>query len=202
MAQGVLPLLLGNDCQWMDSFLYNEKTYTAEAVLGVETDTYDPLGFIVRHRAITSDDIDKYITAIMALDGQTFKQKYPAYSSFVVNGNPLWWWAKTGRLSEIVRPSKDVTVKSVKVGEVCQMPLDKYISMITDEIDRVTDPGFRQDAIKEGWARLMPCDGTVVRITLTFTVSGGTYIRSLINDACAEIPAHAHLITRTAYGAL
>lgn len=202
MAQGVLPLLKGDDCKKMTSFLYNDKIYTVEAVLGASTDTYDPLGIIGSYRGVTSDDIQNYIERMKGLKGLTFKQEYPPYSSFVVGGNPMWWWAMNGKLHELPSiPSKEVTVRSVKVGEISRVSLKDYVAEITAEIDSVTSPGFRQDEAKKSWCDLEASGALaeVIKIKLEFTVSGGTYIRSLVNCTCPDIPAHAHLITRTNY---
>lgn len=205
MAQGILPLLIGDDCKKMTSFLYNDKTYTVEAILGVRTDTYDPLGIIKSNRVITDVDISTYIVSMIGLKGSTFEQEYPPYSSFVVKGNPLWWWAMNGKWHELPTvPSKKVTVKDVIVGSVERVKLDDYIAEVSVEINSVTVTGFRQTEALASWSDLRS-RGTlseVIKIKLTFTVSGGTYIRSLVNCTCPDIPAHAHLITRTEYSGL
>ncbi len=52
MATGVLPILLGRATIFSDYFLEKDKRYLAEVRLGVETDTYDLTGAVVRTAAV------------------------------------------------------------------------------------------------------------------------------------------------------
>jgi len=197
MAQGILPVLMGSEVKNMMEHLYNDKTYTVEAILGVSTDSYDPLGLITRYRSITDEDIELFIKSIESLEGTSFDQEYPPYSSFAIKGKPLWMWAQEGKILDKM-PSKNVTVRKVTVGKITKQPISEYIKTIFKEIDSITSGDFRQSLIKKCWSDF-DAIREIVKIQLKFKVSGGTYVRSLINNVCSDIPAHAHLIIRVEY---
>lgn len=206
MAQGVLPILIGDECKKMDDHLARDKTYSAEAVLGISTDTYDPMGLITNTEELTAERIDKFKEQLLALSGKTFKQYFPPYSAYLLRKGatkaPLWWWAMNDRLDEIkdLMPSKDVTVYSCEITDQRTVSLVDYVKTITDEIRLVKEgTNFRQDEIIVKWNEFLKAQSEMTLTVISFTakVSTGTYIRSLVNDI--GIPTHAHLITRTEY---
>jgi len=205
MAQGILPLLIGEKCKEMSDHLAKDKVYEAEAVLGIATDTYDAMGLFTDINIDVVDNIDQYCHTLSSLSGKTFTQKFPPYSAFVVKQppikGPLWWWAMEGRLDEIKDyPSKEVTVHNLEILSRSVISLSDYVATITDEIRSVkSGTNFRQEQIIARWQELP--EMMLPKIKFRAKVSTGTYIRSLVHEALPDlVPAHAHLITRTTYG--
>ena len=83
MARGVMVLLKGQECKLQESLCGRDKIYEFELLQGFETDTLDVLGIVENYNGIFSSiNINDFIGS--------FSQKYPNYSSIVVNKKPLW----------------------------------------------------------------------------------------------------------------
>jgi tRNA pseudouridine55 synthase len=110
MAEGVLIVLTGEKNKEREAYTGLDKDYEFEFILGLETDTHDVLGKITetkQPKVISEKDIQN---ALKKFTGK-FKQKYPAYSSKVVGGVPLFDLARKGKLATVVMPDHEVEVK-------------------------------------------------------------------------------------------
>ena len=103
MASGAMILLTGEDCKRQSDFTSLKKKYKFKLIRNIITDSNDILGI----PQLFPEKIDK---SNFKLEPQKFTQKFPVYSSRVVKGHPLWWWAKKGRLNEIEIPSKECEI--------------------------------------------------------------------------------------------
>jgi tRNA pseudouridine55 synthase len=109
LATGVLPLCLGDATKLAGYLLADDKTYEAEFVLGVETDTLDADGEVMGERpqaaaAITEDALR---AKLAALSGE-IEQVPPMYSALKQGGTRLHELARAGRT--VFRPPRRVTV--------------------------------------------------------------------------------------------
>ena len=93
MAEGLLLLLVGEECKKKDDYLYLPKEYEIEVLFGFETDTRDILGKIMKvenkSEIFSKEKISETLEFVKNLP-----QKYPAYSSKTFEGKPLWQWAR------------------------------------------------------------------------------------------------------------
>jgi tRNA pseudouridine(55) synthase len=199
MACGQLELLIGDECKKMKEHMTHNKEYTVEAILGISTDSLDPLGLVTGFKEYTEEDVQSYIEKLMKLSGKTFSQKFPAFSGFMLRKKgerkALWVWKVEGDLDDSELPSKDITVYNIIVGEPTQIPLTEYIEEISKEIDLVDRSNLmRQDTVKDSWTKFDKVR-YIYKIPITLIVSTGTYIRSVVSEL--DMHAHAHLITRT-----
>ena len=109
MATGVLPVLLGRAVKACDYVMAQDKRYVAELKLGVETDTEDTTGDILR----TSDDIppsEVILDVINSFVGE-IDQIPPMYSAIKVNGQKLVDIAREG--GEVERQPRRVKIYSI-----------------------------------------------------------------------------------------
>ena len=84
-AEGVLPVCLGKATKVCDMLTDSDKVYRAVMQLGVETDTQDMTGTILKE-ADTSGLAEQYVMgAVMQFEGEIF-QVPPMYSALKVNG--------------------------------------------------------------------------------------------------------------------
>lgn len=204
MAQGVMVILKGEECKKMTNYLTTDKIYTAEAVLGVKTDSFDPMGLRLNFKTISHSDVDTYISNLKKISG-TFIQKFPPYSAYAMRKNgrraPLWQWAMNGELDESELPSKEVTVYSMEIieSESGWVTIQDYVKSVCCEISRVSlKNNMRQTKIQAEWVEFMNTypHFKLYKAKFKTSVSSGTYIRSIVNNMCPDIPSHAHLITR------
>jgi tRNA pseudouridine55 synthase len=185
MAEGVLVLLIGPEAARAQAELQSvDKEYEFDLLFGFSTDTYDTLGLVTNFAAYSADDFPegKLNDLIGAQIGRT-EQELPPFSSMVVKGKPLFWWAREGRLRELGLPVKPIEISAAelsRLGEITRVDLE---NLILKNIGKI-EGDFRQERIKENWRTSLagrPNDRFSVA-TVRMTVSSGTYVRSIAND--------------------
>ena len=60
LAQGTITLLYGDSVHQANTWNHADKIYEFQAILGVSTTSYDPLGRITNHRQISSVDAEAF----------------------------------------------------------------------------------------------------------------------------------------------
>ena len=114
MATGVLPVLLGRAVKAADFLLSEDKGYIATMKLGIETDTEDTTGEVLR----TCDGIPDeaaVIEAAMSFLGD-YDQIPPMYSALKVGGRKMVDIAREG--GEVERQPRRVVIRSIKCEKI------------------------------------------------------------------------------------
>ncbi len=98
-ATGVLVLCVDEGTKLVPYLEQDSKTYVAEVILGIETDTYDITGNIVKEDQVKFDvkKIDEVLNSFIG----TYDQLPPIYSSIKVNGKKLYQYARNNEEVEI-----------------------------------------------------------------------------------------------------
>jgi len=97
-AAGVLPVCLGRATRLFDRLTDKKKEYIAEITFGVETDTQDAYGTVVRcldvqvNREALEDLLPRFVGEQM--------QTVPKYAAVRVNGTPMYKLARSGEAVE------------------------------------------------------------------------------------------------------
>lgn len=115
IATGVLAVCVGEGTKLVETLMSDDKIYEAEIILGIETDTLDITGNILKteNSIIKKEDIAKVLNEMMC----TYNQEVPAYSAVKVNGKKLYEYARKGE--DIILPKHEVTIHSLKlIGDV------------------------------------------------------------------------------------
>ena len=121
-AEGVLPVCLGKATKVCDMLTDSDKVYRAVMQLGVETDTQDMTGTILKE-ADTSGLAEQHVmSAVMQFEGEIF-QVPPMYSALKVNGKKLCDLARAGVTVE--RKARPVTIYKIQVESI-ELP---YVTM-------------------------------------------------------------------------
>lgn len=182
LAHGVLLLMLGDATKEREHYLGLEKVYEFEVLFGCDTDTYDVLGLLQRNAYETKLIVNEKVNIFVKKHTGTLLQSYPPYSSKTVDGKPLFWWARNGKLSEIEIPKKEVTIFDFTVTGFDQMPQDELKKRITEMIERIKGD-FRQEEIHKAWETFFAEKKTKMFHTATFRLScsSGTYVRGLVH---------------------
>ncbi len=110
-AEGVLVLCVGQATKMVEYLTDHDKTYEAEVVLGIDTDTCDCDGAILSK---TDKRITKkaFIQATEQFTGNIL-QKPPIYSAIRVNGKKLYHYARNGEA--VVIPEREVFISKLSV---------------------------------------------------------------------------------------
>lgn len=119
-AVGVLPVCLGSGTKLCDMLTDKDKEYVAELLLGVETDTQDISGQVLRKCEPVMDK-DAVQEAVMSFLGN-YMQVPPMYSALKVNGKKLYELARAGK--EVERQARPVTIHEIEILEM-QLPVVK-----------------------------------------------------------------------------
>lgn len=110
LATGVLVLCVGNATKLCEILTSDEKEYIAKIVLGIETDTLDITGNILKQKEAIIDEnkIDEILESFVG----SYNQEVPKYSAVKVNGKKLYEYARNNE--DVVLPKKEVTIKNIK----------------------------------------------------------------------------------------
>lgn len=116
MATGVLPILIGRAAKAAEYLVSDSKRYIAEIKLGIETDTEDITGKILK----TSDTLPgktEFFEVCKEFVGEIY-QTPPMYSAIKVGGKKLVDLAREGK--EVERTPRKIEIKSILPEEVSE----------------------------------------------------------------------------------
>ncbi|MFA9288722.1 MAG: hypothetical protein ACEQSA_02485 [Weeksellaceae bacterium] len=205
MASGMLLLLIEDANLRRKEFEMLEKVYEFEVLFGIETDTYDVMGMIQSEAISPLLTEQSVVTTLNGFKG-TFTQPYPPFSSARVDGKPLYYWARAGKLAEHTIPTKEVTVHDISMIDARDISIEEVLENVIQRISK-TKGEFRQAEIIETWKKQIEVMKSKQIQTLplyrfTASVSSGTYIRSIAHTLgkLLETPAIAYSIQRTTVG--
>ena len=123
LATGVLVVAVGKATKLINYLENQDKTYVAEALFGIQTDSYDILGNVLNKDDLsnpTESEIDAQLEILKGSETQI----PPIYSAIKVNGKKLYDYAKNGEMVEIL-PRK-IKIHSLKrVSNI----IDKKVSI-------------------------------------------------------------------------
>ena len=166
LAEGVLPIALGEATKLAGRMLDASKVYDFTIAFGEETDTLDAEGeMVVMSEARPSRD---EAGAILANFTGPIEQVPPSYSALKVDGQRAYALARRGEAA--VLASRRVIVHSLTAVRV--------------EQSRDTARGV---------STTLDTNGTLEQITLRAHVSKGTYIRSLARDIARALGTVGHV---------
>ncbi len=113
-AEGVLPICLGKATRLVETLTGGTKTYEAELLLGVITDTQDMTGTVLEEHPVNVTE-EEVRAAILSFEGKG-EQLPPMYSAVWVGGRRLYELARKG--IEVERPVRPVEFTDMEVLSV------------------------------------------------------------------------------------
>ncbi|WP_417622138.1 tRNA pseudouridine(55) synthase TruB [Parasphingorhabdus sp.] len=181
LATGVLPIAIGEATKLCGRMLDASKIYEFTIGFGKETETLDVEGAVTEisdHRP-TLDDVE----AILPQFTGPIEQIPPKYSALKIDGKRAYDLARAG--VEVEMKLRGVTIHALSIrhpdSSLCHPEL---VSGSQEVLKQVQD------------------DEPLEEITLTATVSKGTYIRSLARDIARALNTFGHvtMLRRTKAG--
>ncbi len=176
LAEGVLPIALGEATKLAGRMLDASKVYEFTLQFGEETDTLDTEGAVVR----TSDRRPPIAAVAAILEHFTgdIEQVPPAYSALKVDGK---------RAYDLARAGEDVELKTRAVTIHSLQTLSTY------EAGELPDSTFSLTAGRpDPYNPAAPLE-MADAVTLVAHVSKGTYIRSLARDIAHALGTVGHV---------
>lgn len=210
MAEGLLILLVGDECKEKPQWTKLPKTYEFDILVGFKTDTDDLLGLVVstfdkismsgdltRRLEILSDDLSNVLGSFLGEQIQT----YPKYSSKTVDGTSLFTHTRNGATVEL--PTHTIHIDTLEAQGTTTLSVVDFKKILHDRITLVQGD-FRQDDILKTWDRVLDTFtyDTVQIIHCVVSCSSGTYVRQLVSDIGEKIgvPLVTFSIKRTQVG--
>lgn len=115
LATGVLVLCIGGATPLSELVTAYEKEYTAEVILGVETDTMDITGKVLKEENVHIEK--KQIEKALSSFQKTYMQKVPMYAAVKIKGKKLYEYAREG--IKVKPPERRVTISSIHlIGDI------------------------------------------------------------------------------------
>lgn len=114
-AVGVLPVCLGKATKVCELLAGEDKSYHAVCRLGIETDTQDISGKVLRscdYGMVTEEGLHSVVRSFI---GETW-QIPPMYSACKVNGRKLYELAREGK--SIERKPRKITISDIQLSEI------------------------------------------------------------------------------------
>lgn len=207
MAEGLLLILVGDECKKKDEYLGLDKEYDLEVLLGVESDTGDVLGKL-KSRIMKDKSRDNNLKITTELAKEKIKllvgkrtENYPAYSSKPVGGKPLFMHAREGTIDDIEIPTKDIEIYSIDYLGIKNISRAELLKTVKERIEKVKGD-FRQEEIISSWNNIDESQNDFQIISLHVKSSSGAYMRTLAEKLgqILDIPALAWKIKRTKIG--
>ncbi|MFA6158941.1 MAG: hypothetical protein WC763_04975 [Candidatus Paceibacterota bacterium] len=189
MAEGVLVALTGEKTKEREAYTGMDKDYEFELAFGIETDTLDTLGLVTSPRqgsvapSVAALPSLEEINEILKKYKGKIQQVYPAYSSKVVDGTPLFEYARRGVIGSIALPAHEVIVSKLEATGVAQLSRAELKERLLSSIQAVTGD-FRQKHIIEAWEEYFDVSAPEMVSVYKLRVSCGSgfYVRQLVSD--------------------
>ena len=111
LATGVLIVCTNHDTKLVDILTSKNKEYIATMRLGIQTDTGDITGNIIKKASykVTKDQIIKVLNSFLGSSTQTV----PIYSAVKINGKKLYEYARNGE--EVTLPTREINISSIEL---------------------------------------------------------------------------------------
>jgi len=160
-ATGLMLCGINKGTRLSQFFLGGSKRYIAEVALGIETDTQDFTGHIIKKcnpeviDALPHETILKTIEQFMGVQ----MQQPPVYSALKHNGTPLYKLARQGQ--PVQKSPRRIELYSIELQHIKRVSESKHLKSTATSESEFSKSIF---------------------ITLQIHCSSGTYIRSLAHD--------------------
>jgi tRNA pseudouridine55 synthase len=138
LATGLLVVLTGKFTKNASSFLKLDKAYEVKVVLGVETDTFDSEGMVLRRNdnEVSREELEKVLKEFAGDIWQT----PPPFSAKKISGRKAYQLARKGISVDI--PPKKVSIHSLKLNEfqfpyftiACEVSSGFYVRSLAHDI--------------------------------------------------------------------
>lgn len=162
IATGVLVICVGSATKLVSELTSNDKEYIASVMLGIDTDTLDNTGKIIKDEDSIKTK-EEIIDALNSFKG-CYDQEVPIYSAVKINGKKLYEYAREGM--DIKLPKREVEIKDIELIDdieyhnnktifsfKCSVSKGTYIrSLIRDIAAKLNTVGIMTDLrrIKQG----------------------------------------------------
>ncbi len=199
MAEGIVPVLVGEENKRRDDFTGSEKVYEVEVLTGVSTDSGDLLGVV--NNSNTDVLVEQSVPGATINSRGKFEQIVPMHSNRKVNGKRLWWWALHGtEIPKEHRPKNVVELKQITFGEkreISRVQLQQEIDLMRENIGE----RFRLLKVATSWEDFFSNSSQKNFNVFRFDVhvTSGFYVRTFVEEIGEQLrlPMVVYSLKRT-----
>src|SRR3989338_1548522 len=195
MATGLMIIGVGEGTKKLQDFLKLNKTYEAEILLGIKTDTGDITGRVLEESKVNGQlaDVTKLSEVLAGMVGK-LELPVPAYSAIKQGGEALYKKARRGETVDA--PIKTMEIISVEFLGVGILPLKKGVPHSDEGRD------LKSSASEDLSTSFYKGGINLPAVSVRFFVGSGTYIRSLAEEFGRRlgVPATLASLRRTRIG--
>ena len=195
-AVGVLPVCLGRATKLCDMLTDKDKVYEAVMLLGVETDTQDTTGQILKSSETDEITEEQVRAAVLDFVGD-YNQVPPMYSALKINGKKLYELAREGKTVE--RKSRRVQIHGICILEMnlphVRMEVDcskgTYIRTLCHDIgEKLQVGGCMEELERTKVGRFLKEDAvTLDEVRQKMEQGEGAELFTPLDQIFAELPA-------------
>lgn len=111
LATGLLVICVGKATKLVDILTNHDKEYIADITFGIETDTLDSTGKIIRkeNKIIKKEDIIQVLNSYK----KEYDQQVPIYSAIKINGKKLYEYAREN--IDVELPTRKVNIYDIEL---------------------------------------------------------------------------------------
>ena len=226
LADGVLVVGLNRGTKKLTELLDCSKEYVVIGLLGCETDSYDSQGSIVSKsnwKHVTRERIEENLNKFRG----EIEQLPPIFSAIRIEGKRLFEYARAGEVPPRPVDKRKCTIQSITLEEFIQGDKHNFdypqnelneddknaaqkaqefagqssVNEINnDDVTKINEDNQNHDVNESTGNRNINERPSAFKLRMT--VSGGTYVRSIVHDLGKELGSSAHVVslTRTRQG--
>ena len=134
LATGVLVVCVGKATKLVNHLTSSNKKYEAEITLGIETDSHDITGSVIREEKVELSD-EEIIEVVNNMKGE-YEQEVPIYSAVKVKGKKLYEYARAKE--NVVLPVRKVNIIEIEVISPIKRVNNKIIFSLSCTVSKGT----------------------------------------------------------------
>ncbi|MEE2975251.1 MAG: tRNA pseudouridine(55) synthase TruB [Thermodesulfobacteriota bacterium] len=144
LATGVVPIFLGNLTKLIPFIDEDRKTYRVKAIIGIETETLDISGKIIKTNKVRALKTKQLQNTVASFLGE-YLYVPPSYSAIKVKGTPSYKYARSGR--EIKLPERASTIYDITILNIKKYSFELKVDCSKGTYIRalIRDIGYRLD---------------------------------------------------------
>ncbi len=190
-ASGVLITLIGKATKLANKFIDSDKEYLCTLLFGINTDSGDPEGKILKHDFEAANQVTADALVNVFSNFQPgYEQFVPVYSSIKVNGQKLRVLARQTDNHEVIQEG-DKRFALFHKGEASEtsstlkVEIPSHYRKIPEiELEELGHTNLSETV----FYKQIPKDVSLPSATIRVSCSKGTYIRTLAEDIGAALP--------------
>jgi tRNA U55 pseudouridine synthase TruB len=178
MARGLVPILVDDECKDIDKYLSTNKIYNVKIILGIQTDSDDPLGLIEKVNLIENfEDFFREYKDNFIIKNYKFDQKYHYFSTKAMS------MRKHSKLDDSFHSVEIIKSDIITTGFINYNDWKEEIITTINKIDKTKN--FRQHQIIDQWNKIVL--DKLPFIDLELHVSSGFFVRQFIRDLSIKL---------------